>query len=146
MVSKDSAGGLNLTWHQLLISEGEGVWGGSAGARGDIGRWGEVGGAVLSPRNSLAESNQFHGLSITGDITPIFSFPLLPIFPACLLCQWPCSAGSGWPGGGTRTHLFHPGALEKMHSSLCLSLPNYFLLLSPSTPHIFFLPAFWVIL
>lgn len=77
---------------------------------------------MLSPRNSLAESNQFHGLSITEDITPIFSFPLLPIFPACLLCQWPCSAGPDWPGGGTRTHLFHPGALEEMPSSLIPSL------------------------
>lgn len=99
---------------------------------------------MLSPRNSLAESNQFHGLSITEDITPIFSFPLLPIFPACLLCQWPCSAGPDWPGGGIRTHLFHPGALEEMrpHSSpLSLSLsptlfppavPSLLCLLKPS--------------
>lgn len=116
------------------------------GREGTPGGGVRLGGAVLSPRNSLAESNQFHGLSITGDITPIFSFPLLPIFPACLLCQWPCSAGSGWPGGGTRTHLFHPGALEKMQSSLGLSLPSYFLPLSPSTPHFFFFTAFWVIL
>ncbi len=103
------------------------------GRRGEGGElW--VEGWVLSLRNSLAESNQFHGLSITEDITPIFSFPLLPIFPACLLCQWPCSAWPDWPGGGTRTHLFHPGALEEMrpHSSpLSLSLPHYFLLLSP---------------
>lgn len=91
---------------------------------------------MLSPRNNLAESNQFHGLSITEDITPIFSFPLLPIFPACLLCQWPCSAGPDWPGVGTRTHLFHPGALKEMPSSLVPSLSlSLFHAFSSCCPH-----------